>query len=712
MSLTDTHIGKKQIIFRMGIIYLFVTGFALYLTVKLIVVMFVKNDVWQERINQIAIDLRESKPERGNIYDASGKLLASSVNYYDVFMDTNAGGLTDKLFAENVDSLAFYLSDFFKDKSKLAYKRKLVNARNRKVRYLKIAEKLTYDEFVKIKKFPLFRLSANKGGFISKRITKRKRPFGELMRRTIGFLGENKQTGIIQGKAGIEFSYNRELGGRAGKYYMQKIGGGNWRKIKGGEVVRAEDGLDVITTVDIDLQDYVDNILREQLIKLQADYGSVVVMEVKTGYIKAIANLKRYEDNTFSEIFNYAIGENLAPGSTFKLPVLMAALEDGYVDLNDIINTGNGHIMYHGVAVDDAGSESYGKIPVWQVFAKSSNVGMLKIIDENYVKKGRINRFSEQLDAMGITDISGVDIFGEHKPRIKSPESKTWAKSSPGMIAHGYEVKISPLQILTFYNSVANNGVRVKPRIVRYLEKDGVIVKEFKPEISNSLICSKSTLKKAQKILRDVVVSGTARAINTKQYKISGKTGTTEYYDIKKRKHIEQYRGSFVGYFPSDNPKYSIIVEINKPKHDYYGAQAAAPVFRKIADRIFMRDREINPPAEKNVPDSLKFPTIKYAESTDIKTVLNDMDLKTETNIPENEWIAVLQKDSKTKINPIDIESGKVPDVKNFGAKDAVFLLENAGLKVLLKGRGKVVYQSIKAGTDIKKGMQINLVLN
>ncbi|RLD52796.1 MAG: hypothetical protein DRI94_01935 [Bacteroidetes bacterium] len=710
MSLNKTHIGKKQIIFRMGIIYLIITGFALYLIFKLVVVMFVKSDIWQERINQIAVDLREAKPERGSIYDASGKLLASSVNYYDIFMDTNAGGLTDKIFLKNVDSLAICLSDFFKDKSKGSYKKKLINGRRHKVRYLKIAEKLTYDEFVKVKNFPLFRLSANKGGFISKRITKRKRPFGELMRRTIGFLGEDKQTGIIQGKAGIEFSYNRELGGRAGKYYMQKIGGGNWRKVKGGEVVQTEDGLDVKTTIDIDIQDYVDDILREQLINLEADYGSVVVMEVKTGYIKAIVNLKRYGDNTFSEIFNYAIGENLAPGSTFKLPVLMAALEDGYVTLNDVIDTGNGHIMYHGVAVDDAGFESYGKIPVWQVFAKSSNVGMLKIIDQNYVKKRRINRFLEQLDAMGITNISGVDIFGEHQPKIKSPGSKTWAPSSPGMIAHGYEVKISPLQILTFYNAVANNGIRVKPRIVKSLEKDGITVKEFEPEISNSLICSKSTLKKAQKILRDVVESGTARGINNDKYKISGKTGTTEYYDIQLRKHIEQYRGSFVGYFPSDNPKYSVIVEINKPKHDYYGAQAAAPVFKKIADNIFSRDREINPPEEKVVPDSLKIPQSKIAYADDLNFVLNAMNYKAGNN--NNLWISAFPKNKKLSFETKMISDERVPDVKKMGAKDAVFILENCGLKVSARGRGEVVYQSLKPGTEINKGMKINLVLN
>ncbi len=712
MSPENKHTGKNQIIFRMGIIYLFIAVFAVFLIFKLISVMFFKNEVWQDRINKIAVDLRETIPDRGSIYDAKGKLLASSISYYDIFMDTQAGGLTDKRFSENIDSLAFCLSNFLKDKSKSEYKKKLIDARNKKERYLKIAEKLTYDEYVIIRQFPLFRLPSNKGGFISKKITKRKRPFGELMRRTIGFMGEDKETGIIQGKAGLEYSYNRELGGRAGKYYMQKIGGGNWRKIKGGEIVLAEDGLDLQTTVDIDLQDYVDFILRQQLTKLKADYGSVVVMEVKTGFIKAIVNLKRYENNNFSEIFNYAVGENLAPGSTFKLPVLMAALEDGYVDLDDIINTGNGHIMYHGVPVDDAGAESYGKIPVWQVFAKSSNVGMLKIIDDNYVKKDRIERFLEQLDAMSITDISGIDIYGEIKPKIKSPEDKSWAPSSPGMIAHGYEVKISPLQILTFYNAVANNGVRVKPRIVKSLEKDGITVKKFKPEISNPLICSESTLKKAQKILRDVVMYGTAKNINTDKYKISGKTGTTQYYDITRKKHIEQYRASFVGYFPSDNPKYSIIVEINKPKIDYYGAQAAAPVFRKIADKIFSRDSEINPPKSASIPDSLKIPKIKYAAASDIKSILKNLNMNTENKISVNNWVSVSQKSKTLNIKTLSIDTETVPDVKNFGAKDAVYILEKAGLEVSVKGRGRVVYQSVKPGSKINETTKINLILN
>jgi len=666
--------------------------------------MFIEKNQWQKKINEIAIDLREESPDRGNIYDEKGKILATSVSYFDVRMDTRAGGLSDDIFNENIDSLSYCLANFLKNKSKDRYKTLITKARKDSVRYLRIADKLTYDEFVQIKEFPLFRLSSNNGGFLSERTTIRKRPFDPLLRRTLGFLGEDRETGIIQGKAGLEYSYNRELGGRSGKVYMQKIGRGNWRSIKGGEILETEHGLDLITTIDIDLQDYVDNILREQLSELKADYGSVVVMEVETGYIKAIVNLKRYKDETFAEVLNYAVGENLAPGSTFKLPVLMAVLEDDYVDLEDYIETGNGHVMYHGVPVDDSGDAGYGTIPVWKVFAKSSNVGMLKIIDDNYVKKGRIDRFLKQLNAIGIGEISGVDIYGEKKPFINNPENYLWASSSPGMIAHGYEVKISPLQLLTFYNAVANDGVMMKPRIVKRLEKNGMIVKEFKPEISNPMICSKPTLLKAKKILRDVVLYGTAKDINNSEYEISGKTGTTEYYDVEKRKHSEEYRASFVGYFPSDNPKYSIIVVINKPQTNYYGALAAAPVFKKIADKIFTKDRSINPP-ENNI-ESFKIPYSKNGYREDHDRVFATI-LAPVSNSINSEWVSTETQKDMVVYKENSIEEGFMPDLKYMGARDAVFIIEEMGLIPIIKGNGFVVNQSVPVGDKVNKGTRV-----
>jgi len=702
---------REKIKKRSSIVYAIFVFFVLFLFFKLITLTFVKNDEWKQKTSSIAVALKESKPSRGNIYDANGKLLATTVSFFDIHMDTRAGGLTDKVFYENVDSLAYCLSNFFKDKSKSEYKRALVRAHKKKVRYLEIAKKVTYDEFIEIKNFPLFNLNSNKGGFLSKKTTIRQQPFKGLAKRTIGLFGEDKATGIKQGKAGLEYTYNRELGGRAGKSYMKKIAGGNWREIKGGEVIEKENGLDLITAIDINLQDYVDNILKQQLSKLKAEYGSVVIMEVSTGYIKAIANVKRYANNSFGEVLNYAVGENLAPGSTFKLPVLMTALEDGYVNLGDIIDTGNGHIMYHGVPVDDAGNHALGKIPVWEVFAKSSNVGMLKIIDDNYVKKGRINRFLKHLNSIGIGDISGVDIYGENKPTIKTPEHVDWAPSTPGMIAHGYEVRISPLQLLTFYNAVANDGVMVKPQIVTRIEKNGLTVKEFKPVELNPLICSKPTLKKAKEILRKVVVVGTAKSINTPKYKISGKTGTTEYFDAKSGTHNEQYRGSFAGFFPSDNPKYSMIVVINRPQIDYYGAQAAAPVFKKIADEIYKRDRTINKLIETD-EEIIKTPLSKNGNNKDLRLVLEKTSTLTQNSNLNSEWVETEAQNENVVLKRKQIEKNKMPDLKYMGAKDAIYILEELGIKPNIKGRGFIVNQSLPVGELVNKGMGVTLELN
>ena len=702
---------KQQIKKRSAIVYMAFILFVVYIFVVLLNLTFLNNAEWKQKTSSIAVDLKESKPSRGNIYDANGKLLATTVSFFDIHMDTRAGGLTDKVFNKNVDSLSYCLSNFFKDKSKKEYKRMLVKARKQKIRFLEIAKKVTYDEFIEIKEFPLFRLNSNKGGFLSTKTTVRMQPFKGLAKRTIGLYGEDRTTGIKQGKAGLEYTYNRELGGRAGKAYMKKIAGGNWREIKGGEVLEKENGLDLITAIDINLQDYVDDILKKQLAKLKAEYGSVVVMEVKTGYIKAIANIKRYPNNTFGEVLNYAVGDNLAPGSTFKLPVLMAALEDGYVNLDDIIDTGNGHIMYHGVPVDDAGNHAFGKIPVWEVFAKSSNVGMLKIIDENYVKKGKIDRFLKQLNSIGIGDVSGVDIYGENKPTIKTPAHRDWAPSTPGMIAHGYEVRISPLQLLTFYNAVANDGVMVKPQIVTEIEKNGLVVKESKPVELNPLICSKSTLKKAQKILRDVLVHGTAKAINTKKYKISGKTGTTEYYDAKLGLHNGQYRASFAGFFPSDNPKYSMIVVINRPQTDYYGALAAAPVFKKIADEIYQHDAEINNHRETKT-DLIKTPISKNGNIKDLKLVLNKVSIPIQNENVNSEWVETEAQKENVVLKKKSVNKNTMPNLKYMGAKDAIFLAESLGLKVNVKGRGFVANQSIAVGDRVKKGMKLKLELN
>ncbi|PID88122.1 MAG: peptidoglycan glycosyltransferase [Bacteroidia bacterium] len=676
---------------------------------KIFYMSFLNSKPVKDVLEQHALRVEHQQPHRGDIYDAKGRLLATSRRCYDIYMDPCAGGLTDDLFNKNIDSLSLRLSNFFKDMTPAEYKEKLTKSRKQKRRYVSIAKDISRKEHEILKTFPLFKYEKNKGGLIEKPKMLRANPFGQLMLRTIGYVAEDKKNKLIQGRAGLEYTYERELGGRIGKSYRKKISGNNWLTVKNGKIIDVESGLDLITSIDIDLQDYVDRVLKKQLTDLRAEHGSVVVMEVKTGYIKAIANLQRSKDNTFEEAQNYAVGENLAPGSTFKLPVLMAALEDDLISLDEKIETGNGHIVYKGVPVDDVKKGGYGTLNVKQVFAKSSNVGMVKIVDKCYVKTKSIRHFLKQLDALGIGTKSGIDIYGEHKPMIKSPGNRLWAPSTPGMMAQGYEIKISPLQLLTFYNAIANNGCMVKPRVVKSFGKNGEPVKNFEPEVINSSICSKQTLNKAREILREVVLTGTASCINTPEYAISGKTGTAEYYDSKTKKHTGLYRASFVGYFPSEKPKYSIIVVINQPEINYYGALAAAPVFRQISDKIFRSDRDLNPPAK--TPPVHEIPYSKNGAKDDLLTVFKAAKIRIDNENIQSRWVKTEACEQQVRMTNARIKKGIMPDLQFFGAKDAVCILSQMGLNTKLIGRGFVLFQSIPAGQPVAKGQTIKLEL-
>ena len=584
---------KEEVFTKTGIIFVLIIIIAVVIFMRLLFVMFIEKDKWENEMKKRAFEIKKDRGSRGDIYDANGKLLATSVLYYNLYIDTKAGGLTDKIFDNNVEALADSLAIFFEDKSKERWLDTLKSARKKKNRYFKIAGKVSNKEFEKIKTFPILRLPKNSGGLMGEEQIIRERPFGNLMRRTIGLTNESSYTGLDAGTSGLEKKYDRQLLGNPGEVLYQKLANGVLMPVDNATHVETDEGVDIVTAIDINLQDYADSILREQLKISRADHGSIVVMEVSTGYIKAMVNL-RYKDSLYSEGLNNAVGETLAPGSTFKLPVLIAAIDDNYVSLKDKIDVGNGHKNYSGVPVDDDHSGG-GQYTVREVFEKSSNVGMAEIVNINYFKTGKIDKFLNRLHEMGFYNKTGIDIAGEKKPEIKRLGEATWSNSTVMMMSHGYELKVSPLQILTFYNAVANDGVMMKPQIVTQFKKHGKIVKTFEPEILIDNFCSRSTIKKAQSLLRGVVERGTARKMKNMKFKVAGKTGTAKYYDTDKKKFIGEYRASFVGYFPADKPKYSCIVVVNKPQGKYYGAQVAAPVFEKIAKKIFSNDFELNP---------------------------------------------------------------------------------------------------------------------
>ncbi len=705
---------KDEIIAKTGMIYWAIIIIAVLIFFSLLNIMFFQNEKWEKEVNKRAFILKKDKETRGDIYDETGKLLATSVPYYNIYMDTRAGGLTDGIFNENIDSLSYCLSKLFEEKTKEEYLKKIKIGRDSNRRAVSIASQITYEQLQTLKTFPLFRRKRNVSGLVPNIKVKRERPFGELLRRTIGFRNEDEEINTQIGKAGLEKYYDRELSGKPGEVLMQKLANGVLMPVNVETRGNTEEGLDLITSVNINLQDFTDYTLRKHLKAANADHGSIVVMDVKTGYIKAMVNLKRAKDSLYYEKLNHSVGESLAPGSTFKLPVLIAALEDGYVTLKDKIFVGNGHVEYFGVPVDDDHAYLTDELTVQQVFEKSSNVGMAKIVYDYYFKPKRIEKLTDRLYDMGFGVRTGIDIDGERIPIIKTPDHPNWANSTPMMMSHGYELMISPLQVLTFYNAIANEGEMMKPKLVKAFQRHGEIIKYNEPETLVSSICSDSTLINVKKILRGVILRGTAPGLKSDKIKIAGKTGTAKYYDPKLKKHIDEYRASFVGFFPADNPKYSCIVVVNKPQGDYYGGTIAAPIFKKIALKILTQDDELNPQKLEETGE-FAFSQVPYSKSgykDDADMVFSSVQIPIgQKGNYKTDWITTKKHRHSVEYLNRNVKKNFVPDVTDMGAKDAVYLLESMGLNVKLSGRGSIVSQSIRPDTPIGKNMKILIEL-
>lgn len=706
---------RSKIVFRLGIVYFAVLIFSLLIIGKIIYIQVYEKDEWMQESQKLTHKDIIIKPNRGDICASDGRLMASSLPYYEVRMDLLANGLTDKRFYDNIDSLSKCLAGFFKDKSAYQYKKELIETReNSKYRrnYLVNKRMISYSELLVLKKFPLFCLNKNKGGFIPKQINTRKKPFNSLASRTIGRIKNKGESRTI---IGIEGAYNTYLNGSEGIRLMKQVSGSSWIPLNEGNELEPQDGKDVITTINIEFQDITENALRQQLKSHNANFGVAVVMEVNTGEVKAIANLEKSKDeNEYIEIFNHAIGTSSEPGSTFKLASMIVALEDGAVNLSDKVKTYNGIFHYKGFEIRDAHRGGYGTISVQRAFELSSNVGIAKIIIKNYHKNPR--KFIDRLYRMRLNEKLGIEFYGEGKPFIKYPGDEHWSDISIPQIAIGYETHLTPLQILTFYNAVANNGVMVKPKFVKRVEFHGQTIKTVDTEILNPSICSMGTIRKVKNMLEGVVERGTAANIRTTRYKIAGKTGTAKIYDEEKRGYVKKYQASFVGYFPADKPKYSCIVVINTPTEmGYYGSYAAAPVFKKIADKIYNID--INLHKEDGVKlaknKTIQIPSSKDGLKNDFETIYNQLGIKTSgSRSVKSKWIVTTEGTKSVKMENRLVKTNIVPKVEGMGARDALYILENAGMNVVLKGRGTVIRQSIQAGSLFKKGEKIILELS
>jgi cell division protein FtsI (penicillin-binding protein 3) len=610
---------------------------------------------------------------KGNIYSADGSLLATSIPNYEIRFDAKAP--KTETFEKHIKALSDSLATVL-DKSGSYFEKELRKARENKNRYYLIARNLSYTEYVKIKGFPLFNLGAFKGGIIIEQETVRKHPIGKIAERTIGYDRIDPATGVEVGK-GIEWAFKNYLNGKDGKILKQKIAKGQWKPIRDVNEVDPQDGYDVISTIDVFIQDIAHHALLKQLEEYEADHGCVVVMETETGHVKAISNLGRAEDGSYYETTNYAIAESHEPGSTFKLVDLMAILEDKVADTSTVYDSHGGEVRYYGRAVRDSHKGGYGKVSLARGFELSSNTVMVQAVYENY--KSNPSKFVDHIRNFGLHKTLGLHFKGEGRAIIPHPGDKNWSGVSLPWMAFGYGVSVTPMQTLAFYNSVANNGVMVKPQFVSEIKEWNKTIKKFDVEVINPKVCSPETIKKLKAVLLNVVKKGTGSKLYSKDFSMAGKTGTAQVNYGKIGKAGLYYASSFVGYFPADHPKYSCIVVVHKPntsKNNYYGADVAGPVFKRIAQKIFT-----------DAPSTNK---IKQLDSKIAK--------------------------QESSYDKYDVEARKktnqIPDLKGMPGMDAIALLENLNVKVKIIGVGKVKKQSIQAGQNIIKNTTIVLELS
>jgi cell division protein FtsI (penicillin-binding protein 3) len=668
LAVTEKNI-LNRLYFVAGCMFLF--GIAVM--VKLANIQFVQGDAYRAKASERIVKDFVIPANRGNLYSANGNLLATSVPKYDIRFDALTP--STQRFEKNLKPLSDSLSKFFNKRSSLYYQKTLRRARANKNRYLLLARNLGYSEYLRFRTFPLLNVSPFRGGLIVEQKTKREHPMGAIAERTIGYERIDEKGHItrpgIDGAFGVKY-----LRGTNGKHAKQQIGKNQWKPIIDYNKIEPKDGLDVYTTIDVNIQDIAHHALLRQLELYKAEHGCVVVMEVKTGEIKAISNLGRTRKGTYYEKLNYAVGESHEPGSTFKVMALVAALEDKVVDTATVVDTGKGSKRFYGRTIRD--SRGHGKISVARALEVSSNIGLATIIDDNYAKTPQ--KFIDKINSWGLNDTLDIPIIGEGKPIIPKPGDKIWSKNALPSMAYGYNLQLTPLHTLAFYNAIANDGQMLKPRFIKSVKSFDKEIEVFEKEVLNEKICSDKTLSEIREILKNVVVKGTGRKMYSKNFSMAGKTGTarTDYQNYHKWVNDKKYVSSFAGYFPTENPKYSCIVVIHKPSTEvgFYGADVSGPVFKSVAQKIF-----------------------------------TDTPLIDEINSLEVERVAV-EKQFEGYYKTAQTYLTIMPDVTGLPTMDAVALLENMGLKVQVKGAGVVATQSIPKGQKIKKNQNVVLELS
>ncbi|CAN5326360.1 penicillin-binding protein [soil metagenome] len=702
---------KQDIIQRANHVFYVVIVLAICVIVRLVSLQYFQKDLkgeyWRERVASTLIQRDTIRAMRGNIYGTEEKLLATSLPTYVVGLDPTMA--KPEYFNNKVDSLGKLLSRIYKDRSARDYEDLIRDARARKRRYVLLnRRRVTFQERQEMLKWPFFRSSpkvAARGGVL-RPYYERYHPFDRMAERTIGNLDAKTGRGLI----GLEASFQPELAGKNAVGLVEVLAGGIRKPVNDGPDMKPEPGMDLYTTINVDYQDIAESALHEALVKYKADKGCVIVMEVATGEIRAMANLTRRGDK-YVENFNHALAGRTDPGSTFKLATMMALMEEKAISLNQMVATGQHSVVYNGLRITDSNGGGSGTITARQVFEKSSNIGTHMLMRTYFYS--RPDLYCQYLRQFHLTEPTGIHMKGEAQPIIRNPDMKGWSKVSLTSMSYGYEMQITPLQMLTFYNAVANDGHWVRPMIVKQIRRGKEILEDNKPYVSPTLICSSETIRKAQELLRGVVEHGTAKHINNPHYGISGKTGTAQKI-IGGLYQTGRYYTSFIGYFPADKPKYSVIAVVDNPHQGentgtLYAGAVSAPVFKAVADRIVASDIRMHAPIKPSTsqPQSSTAGLLAgYAD--DLHTIGSALHIRNE---PSTEGWVEATPSGRWKSRPT--RPDQVPDVRGLSLRDALFLLENHGYKVLTEGRGKVKEQSLEPGTgpDKTTGKRITLTL-
>ncbi len=696
---------RSHVVFRAYLIYFGFVVIMLLVLYQIIQLQFNgKNTKFGEEDTVIPVRTVARTPRMGDILDAHLLPLLTSVSYFDIHMDPTV--VKQEIFDNELGGLAEGLNRLYPIKTTREYENYIRSGRVNGSRYLLIRKKATNAERKALRKLPIFKEGRMKGGLIDNEDTiTRKKPNGNLLNRTLGYY---KVVDGVPLKVGIEGAYYNYLKGETGAEIEQKISIG-WRKT--GKITKeAIEGADVVATIEKDIQEVAHSELEKQLKEMDAESGSVIVMEVNTGYVRAIVNLSREKNGEFAENFNRAFGYVEAPGSTFKLASLMAALEDGKVKITDKVNA-NGVYSFYGSKLSDSNHGiGYGTITLQEAFEKSSNV-IAQVINSLYSKNPQ--RFMDRMDAFGITQKLGIDLEGEAAPDFARPGDAGWSPLSIPWMAIGYGVRQSPMQTLAFYNAVANNGNLMRPIFVQSIRRRGVTIKKFLPIVLRKNICSQKTIEILKKCLEGVMSRGTGSSLTSSQFKIAGKTGTTKLPG-KDKQYLDEsnsvYQASFVGYFPADKPKYSCIVVITDPKKEYYGARVSGTVFAEIANKVWASSLDYHQAINEKKPINKDLPHVKYGHRNDLIKSLKALGIVFKLNF-DSDWLVADTLNKKVNLNQLKIAKGLVPNVIGMTAKDAVYLLENVGMIVRIRGYGSVKNQSISAGNLVFKGGLIQLQL-